>query len=123
MTDTEPTVEELRRWSAEGLMGWYLQDQMVNIATGKECRGYFNKEGLIYYEANWRPDDPTTGQIWMVEERMRLLGWWLVFDSGISGPRYAEFRKIGHSQLGYERDMNPCLAILKAAYQARRYKP
>ncbi len=131
MTDTEPSVEELRRWSAKDLMGWYLQDQMVKIATSKECYGYFSKKGLIYYEDDWRPDDPTTGQIWMVVEKMLMDDWdfsMLMFAEGLRGCHFPKpIRDEAGFRAGRGKDywvkwegLNPCLSILKAAYQARR---
>jgi len=69
--------QELRKWSAVDLMGWFKQDQMVLIGSGKEVSGYFNEHGLVCYVDDWAPDSPDAPawQIEMVIKRMKELGW------------------------------------------------
>ncbi len=121
MTDIEPTVEELRRWSAEDLMGWEPDSYLQYYWNHTINRG---KQIVKRYEA-WRPDDSTTGQIWMVVEKMAQLKpkeHDLQLRS-IALPEgkvtyTAAFADIYHGYKVWQDDDNPCLAILKAAYQA-----
>ena len=72
---------------------------------------------------DWRPDDLTTGQIWLVIERMREKGYTLRLDmwgkwGGHPGRCTAEFKFGGFQGKGTglaEHQFNPALAILKAA--------
>jgi hypothetical protein len=68
--------QELRNWAAR-LKGWYLQDEMVRLDTGRNCSGYFDKSGLFVYYDDWRPDsdDAPAWQITSVIEEMRRREW------------------------------------------------
>ncbi len=128
MTDTEPTIEELRRWSAEDLMGWSIK---TNYITGPHYFDSKNRRVIIRVDL-WRPDDPTTGQIWMVVEKTRepRIGEASGFNFNLSWQQLPEikiaiaqfYRISGNLEHGQGADENPCLACLKASYQARRCK-
>lgn len=82
---------------------------------GKKVMGY-NR-----VSASFRPDKPETGQIWMVVEKMRELGWILNWNNELLTNYYARFYNY---ELGIELtalDPNPCLAILQAACRAHRH--
>ena len=63
---------------------------------------------------DWTPDKSETGQIWMLVEKMRELGWLLDFVQW-NDHYSARFTKMGIGLKQYLKDTNPCLAILKAA--------
>ena len=127
---TEPTIEELRRWSAEDLMGWFPR-----YAEDNRCYDYYympyesrdNRYGMQI--TSWLPDCPESGQIWMVVEKMRELredgsdGFNFNFNwQGHKGITIAlaQFHRIcGKMEFGSGADDNPCLAILKAAHAAK----
>ncbi len=133
MTNTEPTIEELRQWSAEVLME--LKTKNINSFGGREPY-YVNviSESPFIVVRSWRPDDPTTGQIWMVVERMMKKKWcfkleqagiiiygevWIARFTKVKAPTFT----LPEGDYGIGNAKDPCLAILKAAYQAWRYKP
>src|SRR5208337_3128050 len=90
-------IQRLRRWSAEDLMGW----RIANDPWWEPGKG--NCSIQVYYEpgtnvrhgviTTWKPDDPTTGQIWMVETKMRKLGWYLTYKASLPNEfgNYARF--------------------------------
>ena len=119
-------IQGLRRWSAEDLMGFHLSEDgypYEDSFVSKLRSAYLDSNNrLKWFEENWRPDDPDTGQIWMVVERMRKLGWLMIeFEQH---PTYYEvgFAKDtggGDTTKLYEaKDTEPCHAILKAAQAA-----
>jgi hypothetical protein len=91
----------------------------------------------------WAPDNPETGQIWMIQKAMQMMGWSLRFSSPCIGEEektaamfytakhYCEWSPVPGEFDGshpnpyvcasYPKntswifDENPCLAILKAA--------
>ena len=118
------TIGELRRWSAEDLMGF----------TGI-CSPDCDKYPLPYYqdkEGNkftWHPDNFKTGQIWIVIKKMREqlpdgsdgfnfnLNWQAHKGITIS---IAQFHKIDPFIHGQGADDLPCIATLIATFDARR---
>lgn len=94
-------IQELRDWSARK-MGWV--DVKANFKV------FYNQ---------WLPDRPESGQIWMLVERMRELGWYFVIGNQGSRCRsrgyIAEFWNPVTTTVKRIFDDNPCLAILKAA--------
>jgi len=119
---TNPKILELRHWSAEDLMGGFLQHGQWWVATEKigHCQ-------CVMFEDQWRPDDESTGQIWMVIRKMREalpdgsdgfnlnLNWQAHKGITIS---IAQFHKIDPFIHGQGADDNPCIAILLAAKEA-----
>ena len=74
--------------------------------------------GLIYRTTmqKWQPDNPSTGQIWLLVEKMREDGWNLLLHNDTCSTRYrAEFDGLGNKSARTGFDTNPCLAILLAA--------
>jgi len=85
-----PTPEELRDWSAEKVMGWWLKESIDEYGnktgewySGDEYTGY--DKYYIHSDGEdvsndltwlWRPDTDLN-QVFMVVERMRELGWYL----------------------------------------------
>ena len=106
MTDQE--LQELRGWSA-GLMGWRDHNRTTLIWINPDTH-------FVIAKSKWCPNDPTTGQIWMVVDRMRELGAYLrgLMYSPYTQKWTAMFTDVD-SELGTAVDDNPCLAILKAA--------
>ena len=132
MTDE---IQELRDWSA-GLMGWRrrdiegvtcLQPTGVNVVwftddskAGMTWRTNTNKTDPRYDPPLWAPDDPTTGQIWIVVQRMRELGWHMNLHehplmAEAKNKWSASFRNIDTRDYFEKYAQTPCLAILKAA--------
>lgn len=101
MTDID--IQALRDFMATEVMGWYLQEGMIKIPTGKECSGYFAKSGLQFYKEDWLPDIDSN-QLDMLIDKMVEDGWYLNLFSGrdefIGGQltNYAEFSKKKKSQ-------------------------
>jgi hypothetical protein len=144
---TEQELAELRQWTAFAVMGWsYLDDiDMSNFGTqwqhnfSYDNPGFLHQNGafihekiwndsLCYFQGdkkilnkiNWRPDDPTTGQIWMVVDRMMKLSYSLrLFSPHYALPWAAHFNNGGSLKdfIGHD-DSNPCIAILLAARKA-----
>lgn len=122
MSDQE--LKELREWSA-GVMGW--KTATVKVMDSRDVDNAWAEqvgpENIIYHwKKHWLPDNPSTGQIWLLVEKMRELGWCLALeDFGGSPDRWrAKFAR------GYETSLekpnhiaafndNPCHAILLAA--------
>lgn len=101
----EPTIEELRKWSAENVMGWEVcscQRGYIDFCDG-------------YHPYLWEPNQPSTGQIWQFIGKMVELGYELRLykPTGKSFQYSAEFMD-DKTVL----DDNPCLAILRAGYKA-----
>ena len=111
------TPEEMRRWSAEK-MGYKIsihKDKVPGVSppTFTYRTNYWSKtEGQIY----WRPDTDMN-QCFLVVERMRELGWFIMlhndtitgrYRAGFDGVPGNEFARTGF-------DTNPALAILLAA--------
>ncbi len=99
---TNKELQELRDWSARK-MGWDINCEIGPIL-----------------KTNWQPDNPSTGQIWMLVKEMQELGWRLHLCN--PGMMYPETASAGFSLIEkytmpqrYYKDTNPCLAILKAA--------
>lgn len=126
--------QELRRWSAEDLLGWYLQDQMVMVDSGKEVLGYFNKNCLICYQHEWQPDSDEypAWQIRSVIEKMRELGFNFLLEKHLKyHETYFAVFWINPTGEGVGKNTgkgfndNPFLAILlaaKAAWEGRNDK-
>lgn len=111
---TEQEIIELRRWSAENLMGWYTKG---NKPT---CYYYDNNDRRVGTIRNWCPDWKWSGQIWSVLRRMAELGFHhTIYDSYNSKGKYeiVRFYK-GSNMCSIEEANNPCLAILIAARTA-----
>lgn len=103
----EPTIGELRRWSAE-LAG---QDFMVR---------HDNQVWSYTLNCLWLPDNPKTGQIWLVVERMIKMGYTFALYRFIGPPVWiAKFMKIDEWR---NEGVDHCLAILKAAHAAEGAK-
>jgi hypothetical protein len=111
--------QDLLNWIATEVMGWYLQDKMVMVNTGQTTCGYFNKSGLVMYQEDWRPDLPN-GQIWMVVEKAREMGWFLIlgysYERGVVPvPYIAAFYNPELQKWGPQITLvDPCVAILEA---------
>ena len=116
------TPEEYRKWSAERVMGWVLI--IPDFEDEWDHSSYTNPNKPRWYlpKKDWRPDDPTTGQIWMFVEKMRELGWkaqiWVMKDDyrvlffkGFHDWRHAK-------QRDYTINTDKCLAILEAGHNA-----
>jgi len=118
---TEPTMQDLRDWSAENVMGWADWGSFYTFPdTPSEI--VYTKEDISFGPA-WRPDDPTTGQIWMFVDRMRELGY--LFDltyytiyGVILDYWTASFYDGNSVKKSWGKDTNPCHAILLAGYEA-----
>lgn len=103
-------IEELRRWAAEDLLGLTLKDN--NYMVPDEKPGHWR---VLFLKPDFRPDDPATGQIWLVVEAMRELGWvlclngytaWFMRPTCFTMPPTTETH------------VNICRAILRAAKAA-----
>jgi len=125
---TEPTVEELRQWAAEELMEWFYNpttDEYFTKTGSKPALPYIN-DGQSRRMISWRPDEPETGQIWMVVEKLRERGFYINHVNGLTHHsvfflKYVETQmspSMGHFNRAGETvsDTNPCYAILKAAW-------
>jgi len=118
-------IQGLRRWSAEDLMGWYRRSDNPEGYYYSCQTGY--REGKV---RNWTPDSRCTGQIWLVVERMRELGWsFSVFfvkpDQKYVAEFYREpcqstfvFPQPNGPNYGWGSNSNPCHAILLSAHIA-----
>ena len=123
---TPEEIQELRDWSARK-MGWergpYVRQISRNHINPVAEDAYFNKQGgFVCYVKDWLPDRPESGQIWMLVDRMRDLGWGLNYQ--VYQDYYvAYFQPLVRpsSELGASYNVKaivgiePCLAILKAA--------
>ena len=95
-------IQELRDWSVK-LMGAEIHSLFGNILCWPDGRETARED--------WRPDDPTTGQIWMVVAKMQSKNHFLQFED--EGLKTGEFS----ANYGFQAVLstNPCLAILAAA--------
>lgn len=112
-----PDLTELRRWSAEELMGWYIE----NIYPDKLLRDneiYCDSKGLVMLVSDWQPDNPATGQIWMLVEWARALGFCFEIVILSGGPISVDVDIPKDIRQFNAKDNNPCLAILLAAHEA-----
>lgn len=72
-------VQELRRWSAETVMGWQEWDHH-NTDTWYD--NYWYKESKrVIEEESWRPDQDLTQCFGVFVEKMKELGWHLTTDN------------------------------------------
>lgn len=114
MTDDER--QGLRRYLAEKLMGW-----KVSGRSGSEIISLYidNVGQFIMPRSAWRPDDPTTGQVWQVTAAMEALGWgWSLYGPDEHCDCYhALFKKTGALNR-VETSNNPCVALCLAAVEA-----
>lgn len=129
----EMGIEELVRWSAEGLMGWHIKvcNYHINSKPAKTEYFYnwFNKR--IIKVKDWHPDDPKspTEQILMVIEKMREKGWffkledvaiiengeiWIARFTKAKAPTFT----LSEGDYGVSKGKDPCLATLRAAHAA-----
>jgi len=103
-------IQELRDWAARK-MGYYT-DPDANAV-------WVTSEHTRMFKDNWQPDNPQTGQIWMLVEKMREEGWYLTLEYLTTGLIQAGFicKKMlpNRPQRVLEYDHDQCLAILKAA--------
>ncbi len=61
MTDTGPTVEKLRRWSAEKLMGWTLRKINIPCSVVTDEEYYEREDGsFAYWKKEWHPTQNIT---------------------------------------------------------------
>lgn len=125
MTPAELT--DLRDWLATEVMGWTFipehNEDVGEYGVIHHLNAHWKKKGeLIYFDGEWRPNDPKTGQVWLLVERMRELGWRLMLTyPSLNEPNKiaAEFHyKQQGSVASYIRNPNPCLAICLAARAA-----
>jgi hypothetical protein len=122
MTNPEMTylkIMDLRRWSAEDLMGFVTDPDAYAI--------WIRPDGSSLFKNEWCPDDESTGQIWMIIKKMREtlpddsdgfnfnLNWQA--HKGIT-VCLAQFHKIDPFIHGQGDDDNPCVATLIAAKDA-----
>ena len=128
MTDQE--LQELRDWSA-GLMGWHREHRSglwtVTECYAGECDIWIDQNGVQQAKAEddgyvfgqfWQPYSKETGQIWLVVERMRELGWEFHLSCYGDGSYSASFNQIyGECPRNayIESKTAPCHAILLAA--------
>lgn len=116
-------TKELDRWAAE-LMGWWLD------TSGRYWCAHGQGPPPPKVE-NWHPSNPSTGQIWLVIEKMQELGWkWSIdYDSVTFWQNKFRTETIGNIQVSvpdtspeavsiYDNLSEICLAILKAAKAA-----
>jgi hypothetical protein len=113
---TNQELQDLRRFIAEELMGWkrvYADEiPMWKFPSGR------------WDIVDFRPDDPTTGQIWMVVERMDSLHYGMklmnpvhtMTDNGFRVSWICEFYK--GKDRWFASNTNPCLAIMLTARAA-----
>jgi hypothetical protein len=119
----DPTPEELRRWSAEVLMGWVTGDDshtMEPIYVGWEL--YIDPDKPDWYlpKDDWHPlsDQSPTWQIKAVIEKMREREFYLETKYPRYMPYYVNFYdRMGNSR-GWAYHSNPFHAILLAAWRA-----
>jgi hypothetical protein len=123
---TPKELQKLRDWAA-GVMGFKIYKGPIfekDITIFPCVISY--KGRLVYMESGthgervwWCPDDPTTGQIWMIVERMRELGfnWWDI--QTYQDKWYVRIIKDGIEGMYYNGEgslnTNPCIAILLVA--------
>ncbi len=144
MTDQE--LQDLRDLMATKVMGWIWNDlyKCWFIKAKKEddlpkipgttidkvpnpacpCGEYI----YLFLINGWHPDDPTTGQIWMIIRKMREqlpdgsdgfnfnLNWQAHKGITVS---LAQFHKIDPFICGQGADDNPCIAVMLAAVEAK----
>jgi hypothetical protein len=113
---TNQELQELRRWSAEDLMGWTAFS--------------YPPHGLCYMDSkfhpimrveDWRPYDATTGQIWMCWNKVRQTQNIVLGAKGKI--HFCEIREKSYPvpmDSHYAEADTPCDAIIKAAYVAWR---
>ncbi len=108
----EKERQELRDWAAKKIGRVQPHpngDTYIRLDKSWNQKYYINME-------DWRPDDPSTGQIWILAEKMREEGFKmkLVYGDTIQGVLcWVTFTS--ESQRSYYHNINPCFAILKAA--------
>jgi hypothetical protein len=110
---TNQAIQELRRWSAEELMGL----ELGSIKTD-EGSLYYDKKSKAIPVVFWRPDDPTTGQIWMVLDKMQRCGFNFCLILRQDMAVAVCFTKKHNFQGEGNYEIAPCLAILLAARAA-----
>lgn len=108
---TTDEIQELRDWAARK-MGWIpdtTNRYYINL------HGPYNNIQVKIDVLSWLPDNPATGQIWMLVEKLRDEGWEFRLENCDS--YLAQFVRVANDKLVSfdEINPNPCLAILKAA--------
>ena len=108
---TPEEIQELREWSALK-MEWVESTPFGMEWMGPELDKLYGID-----KTDWLPDRPESGQIWMLVERMRELGYEVKLVTGLIGqkPHYLCQMWSSMDNEIEEFDPNPCLAILKAA--------
>ena len=104
------TPEEMREWAAKK-MGWHEHNDIWWISND-----YQTHLSVAMDVFTWRPDNPTTGQIWMLVEKMRELGLYLTIYTDINSYT-AVFRTVDSSGRFWSAplEINPCHAIILSA--------
>lgn len=119
------TPDELDRWSTK-LMGWIEGTDFTIEKYGPEGQFtgiWISSPNPPIAEVIWHPSDPATGQIWLVVEKMRELGYVFSLDwghesiPGCSNMCRARFLRL-EDKFRASDDPDPCAAILKAANAA-----
>lgn len=132
MSKPELTKEELRRWSAEVLMGWIKKppfpDYWIDSKTDKfpvELKsGYIDQGGYDGYELEqeeWAPDLDTSParQILKVIEKMRERGWYVNLDNKCYQDKWGvSFQKTTYTDNYVSEELSFGLATIKAAHAA-----
>lgn len=121
------TTNDINRLLAERAMGWYWQDQLTLIETGKEVAGYFSKDGLICYEDNWSPLT-NIAQAFQVVEAMIKKGYDFRLDyyaddtegfgAEFKKPDYEDETVINLKNMG-EKERAETLAKIKGTLKAK----
>lgn len=136
----ELSIEELVRWSAEGLCGWHKRPQCVNITGGIEYSKdvWVDQSGKIMVFADeWAPHDSNSPawQILAVIEKIKqrelticLRNFQSLENFGdprpVIGKTYtAEIMDWDRDEfIGEETNENPFIAILRAAHAAWKHE-
>ncbi len=129
---TTPEVLELRRWSAEDLMEYFVDVYLDKPSYFRWIATDHRYRALVCPVEDWRPDDVSTGQWLMVVKKMREplpdgsdgfnfnLNWQA--HKGITMV-IAQFHKISPFLHGQGADDDPMIALLRAARTAWETKP
>lgn len=106
------TAAELDRWAAERLIGWHYVDNPPSPPTLYSIYDKDNK--FVMMAKDWRPSDPDTGQIWRVIDKLRSQDFNIEINCSMN------YHVVIYTPTAMFKadDINPCLAILKAAYAA-----